>query len=183
MNMAVSPPSVFEPAKILPSEATLAPKLTQLGPRQRTHPDQVFFCIGPSSRMRMTPARPFPPHKRVNQSLTPYHSCADGARRRRVSLRPPPARRIRRAARSRPRRCKAPSSLPLRHGGSRPSRMSPIATLARHPTCKRGRHSQTRGPHDVQATSPGPGGLRNIPIRFPMGRTSCCLGILSLSRG
>lgn len=50
-----------------------------VSPNQRTHPDQVFFCIGPSSRMRMTPPRPFPPFKRVNQSLTPYRCCADGA--------------------------------------------------------------------------------------------------------
>lgn len=50
---------------------------------QRTHPDQVFFCIGPLSRMRMTPAKLFPT---PNSLLL---RCADGARRRRSLRRPP----------------------------------------------------------------------------------------------
>lgn len=78
-----SPPSVFGPSQILPSKPTSLSRDSSHGPLpgfQRTHPDQDIFCIGPSSRMRMTPAEPFSPSKRVNQSVTTYHSCscADG---------------------------------------------------------------------------------------------------------
>lgn len=166
-----SPPSVFGPSQILPSKPTSLSRDSSHGPLpgfQRTHPDQDFFCIGPSSRMRMTPAEPFSPSKRVNQSVTTYHSCscADGARRRRVSLRLPP--HVVYAG------LRAPVLVDARHprlfpcGTAAPDPADSIATLARLPSCKGGSHSQTRGPAFKQATSPGPGDLRNSFHRLPL---------------
>jgi hypothetical protein len=153
---------------------------------KRTHPDQAFFCIGPSSRMRMTPARSFP----TPNSLLPR--CADEARRRRVSLRRPPhvvytglrvtvlvaARRLglfpRGTAAPDPAGCPLLSRWPdIRHANGEDARRH----AARHHTSQPSNQLAVWMPAQYFESLP----LVWLSVLTELDSPICCLGILGLS--